>query len=197
MGVPILLGMLCLVATPAKSTAVFSTGATSGLGIIVREGGEIDGWQVTKIRHPFVFLSQSGQTVKIKAGDSIEEGAEVKVVTETGLERTDDSTIVLTEELKNHLIDPKELPKVLMAAASEPYFENGNLRGFSFWEIDKGSFFDQIGMQDGDIVTSINGIPITDVVATIKLLQSLKTADEFSYTYLRSGVEKTVNLVIR
>jgi general secretion pathway protein C len=84
-----------------------------------------------------------------------------------------------------------------MQAATVPFYSNGSLTGFTLWDIEKGSIYEQFGFQDGDTVTTINEQKINDVGRTVKLLNSLRTETVANITYLRNGVETSVRIEIQ
>ena len=63
-----------------------------------------------------------------------------------------------------------------MQAAAVPYTKNGKLIGFKLLEIDEGSIYNVAGIQNGDVITHINDLPINDAGAAIRALTKLKKA---------------------
>lgn len=53
-----------------------------------------------------------------------------------------------------------------------------------------------VGLKDGDILIKINGEEITERNSLAQLLQQYQVNDEISVTYLRDGVETTVNVTL-
>jgi general secretion pathway protein C len=88
----------------------------------------------------------------------------------------------------------KELPTILMSAASEPVVENGKIKGFRLFQFEPGSIFEKLGMQDGDIVESINGVPLNDVARTIQFLNGLKAERDVELSVVRDGKPVKLNL---
>ena len=106
------------------------------------------------------------------------------------------NTVKVTSEYKNHMIKEK-LDSVLMQAATVPFVENGQLRGFTLWDIEPESVFEKFGLKDGDTVTSINDNEIRDLTSTLQLLTSLKGESKASFKFLRNGAEQTLNIVVQ
>jgi general secretion pathway protein C len=67
-----------------------------------------------------------------------------------------------------------------------PHFEGGQSIGFRLFAIRRGSLFDKIGLKNGDIVTSINGSPMSDPSRAVSLLQELKDARNLEVDALRN-----------
>ncbi len=58
---------------------------------------------------------------------------------------------------------------------------------------DRG-LFGRLGLQPGDIVTAVNGIPLNDPSQSLKVLQQLKGSDNLNLTIRRDGRSQTVAL---
>ena len=89
------------------------------------------------------------------------------------------------------------LSKVLMQAAAVPNYQGGQLKGFTLWEIDKGSVYELAGFQDGDVITAINGQELTDVGNTIKMLHSLKGENRAEVSVTRAGTARTIKIEVQ
>jgi general secretion pathway protein C len=120
--------------------------------------------------------------------------ATAAVFSEPGFERKD-RTIAMTSAYRDKLVK-EDLAKILMQATAQPYMEDGAIIGFSLTQIDEGSIYWKSGLQDGDIVTSINGIALTSVSGAIKLLHTLKNSDSIEVEYQRNGSKQELNLNI-
>lgn len=114
---------------------------------------------------------------------------------EEGFER-DKGEIRISQEYRDNLIK-KDLGKILMQASAEPVMKSdGSIEGFILDQIEPASIFEKSGLQNGDIVTSINGIPLNNVTAAIKLLQSLKDATKVEFEYKRGGQPVAVSIQV-
>ena len=102
-----------------------------------------------------------------------------------GIERVG-NTLKITRELKDNLVG-KNLNKILMQAAAVPYTKNGKLIGFKLLEIDEGSIYNVAGIQNGDVITHINDLPINDAGAAIRALTKLKKASTAKFGYIRNN----------
>jgi general secretion pathway protein C len=78
-----------------------------------------------------------------------------------------------------------------------PHFVNGKTDGFSISQVAQGSVFDQLGLQNGDLVTSIDGKPVTNPMQAMGLMQSMKTDSALDLTINRGGTPTTVHLDLR
>ena len=162
-------------------------------------GESIDGMQIKRISRDFVYFKVGDRIEKVRVGENVEDAMTdsapaVSGFDDAGFEKQGNK-VVMTSALREHLVK-KELGKILMQAAAVPYYADGALRGFQFWEIDKGSVFDRVGLVDGDIVTDVNGQALSDVAKTIQLLNTLKQETRVQITYLRGGAQQNLELVV-
>jgi type II secretion system protein C len=64
---------------------------------------------------------------------------------------------------------------------------DGSSNGFKLSEIQPGSIFQQIGLQDGDILTSVEGQSVSDPARAMQLLSSLRDQSSVNLTVVRNG----------
>ncbi len=75
-----------------------------------------------------------------------------------------------------------------------PHFVNGKTDGFSISEVVPGSVFDQLGLRNGDLVTSIDGRPVTNPMQAMGLMQAMKTQSALDLTIDRDGAPTSVHI---
>ncbi len=173
-----------------------SAGATKTFVV----GESVEGMQIKRVTRDFVFFKIGERVEKVRVGESTDDAMTdaapvVAGFSSSGFEKKGNQ-VVMSTALREHLVQ-KELGKILMQAAAVPHYEGGELRGFRFWEIDKGSVFDRVGLQDGDVVTVVNGQVLSDVGRTIQLLNTLKQASRADITVVRQGVEQSIEIVVQ
>ena len=78
-----------------------------------------------------------------------------------------------------------------------PHFVNGKTDGFSISQVAPGSVFQQLGLQNGDLLTSIQGQPVTNPMQALGLMQAMKTASAIDLTVNRGGAPTSVHLDLR
>ncbi len=64
---------------------------------------------------------------------------------------------------------------------------DGSSNGFRLSEIQPGSIFQQIGLHDGDILTSVDGQTVSDPARALQLLGTLHDRSTVNLTVLRNG----------
>jgi general secretion pathway protein C len=76
-----------------------------------------------------------------------------------------------------------------------PDFANGQLRGFRLYPGRDRQKFTKLGLQPGDLVTQVNGVPLSDAQRGMEILRGLGNAGQATVTVERAGAvqQLTVN----
>lgn len=114
---------------------------------------------------------------------------------EEGFERKE-KEIIMSQSYRSKLLTT-EFTKVLQDAKATPNMVDGELKGFILTRIRKESIYEKAGLQNDDIVEEINGVPLTDVSQSIKLLNSLRQESEIEVRVIRGGVPQKFTLGVR
>ena len=78
-----------------------------------------------------------------------------------------------------------------------PKYDNGSMVGVQLSSIKPGSLFEEIGIQNGDTVTQVNGITVTSPQDSAALLKELTSASEFQVNVLGAdGQTRSLNYSI-
>ena len=77
-----------------------------------------------------------------------------------------------------------------------PNIQNGKTNGFALSEIEPGSVFDEMGIQEGDVIRNVNGQPITDPAQAMNMLSALRNQSQINIQILRDGEPVTLNYQI-
>lgn len=83
---------------------------------------------------------------------------------------------------------------LLKVIRPSPKKENGKLIGFRIRPGTNRALFQQTGLQSGDIVTQVNGMPLTSNAASMQAMQSLSSSSGATLTVLRGGQVTTVQV---
>jgi general secretion pathway protein C len=78
-----------------------------------------------------------------------------------------------------------------------PHEENGEVIGFKVYGIRRDSLFGKLGLENGDLIQSINDIPMTGADKALQAYGRLRMADRISITVTRRGQAITMNYNIR
>lgn len=72
----------------------------------------------------------------------------------------------------------------------EPVVDAGRFRGFRVVALRPPSYWQGVDIRPGDVVTSVNGMPIERDMQAYEAFQSIKKTDELRIKYLRQGRER-------
>jgi type II secretory pathway component PulC len=80
----------------------------------------------------------------------------------------------------------------LQRVAVEPSLDAGRFRGWTIVALRPSDFWERVDLQPGDVVKSVNGLPLEHEVEAWEAFESLRTADELRVAYQRGQSERTV-----
>lgn len=63
-------------------------------------------------------------------------------------------------------------------------------------EVVPGSLFDQVGLQDGDVITSINDYPVKSRLDLLKVYQSIENDGDLNIAYTRNNHAQAIKLLV-
>ena len=86
---------------------------------------------------------------------------------------------------------------ILTQARAVPNFDNGAPAGYKLFQIVPGSIYDKLGLQNGDIISGLNGNPINDPAKAFEMLSELKTANHLELQVKKDGKLSTFTYDIR
>ncbi len=109
-----------------------------------------------------------------------------KGYTEKGFERSGNTTTVTKEWVTNILNN--NLPTTLQDARAVPHIEGGSIHGFNLTEIVPNSVYSKLGFENGDVVTTINGVELNDAARAIQTLNSLRSENNVEIAVIRNGL---------
>jgi type II secretion system protein C len=112
-----------------------------------------------------------------------------------GIQQTDENRFVVSrQEIDAQLANFNAL---LTQARALPEQRGGQMIGFRLTEIKPGSFYQKVGLRDGDILKGVNGEKITDPAKGFELLQGLKSMSALDIMIERGGKDVTFNYDFR
>jgi type II secretory pathway component PulC len=78
----------------------------------------------------------------------------------------------------------------------EPSLDDGRFRGWVIVALRPPAFWQGVDLAPGDVVTSVNDLPIERETEAFDAFQSLKTAPALSVAYVRSGAARRISYKI-
>ena len=127
---------------------------------------------------------KSGPRADRNAGLSEDEMAE-------GIEKVNDTNYNLSRSMLNKVLD--NAGKIIGIAAVAPKVEDGQSVGMEIKGIRPGTLLTKLGIQNGDILESVNGQSLSSPDAALGAYTTLRTADKFTLSIRRDGQSMMVN----
>jgi len=81
----------------------------------------------------------------------------------------------------------RNFPKLLSQARVIPHFSQGKSDGFTIVDIVPGSLYEQIGLQNNDVIHKVNGQAVTSAEQAMTMYQTLQHAPSIDLELLRGG----------
>jgi general secretion pathway protein C len=121
--------------------------------------------------------------------------APAPVVAAARTEPAADGVTIERRELERRLAS--ETSRILAETTLTPVTEGTNVTGFRLSRIPEGSILSDAGLQPGDVLTSVNDVPIDSLATLVGLYPRLQTESNVRAVVLRSGVPVTLSLQLR
>ena len=85
------------------------------------------------------------------------------------------------------------LSQLVTQIRAVPNIQDGKTNGFALSEIEPGSVFDEMGLEEGDVIRSVNGQSITDPAQAMGMMGALSNQSHLIVQVFRDG--KPITLV--
>lgn len=108
-----------------------------------------------------------------------------------GIDRVDDRNFNLSRSMLNKVLD--NAGKIIGIAAVAPKIENGQSIGMEIRGVRPDTLLTKIGIQNGDLLESINGQSLSNPDAALGAYTTLRTADKFTLSVRRKGESMMIN----
>src|SRR6266571_28635 len=91
----------------------------------------------------------------------------------------------------------QEVPRILAETTLVPVTESGQVAGFTPTRIPEGTLLTDAGLRAGDVLTSINGVPIDSLATLIGLWPRLQSESDVRAVVLRDGQPVVLSVHLR
>ena len=118
-----------------------------------------------------------------------------RAAVDASIEVTSDTDRNVQRSLINTILDNQDI--AMRQARVMPHEENGEVVGFKVYGIRRDSLFGKLGLENGDLIQTINGIPMTGADKALQAYGRLRMADRISISVTRRGQSMTLNYNIR
>jgi type II secretion system protein C len=164
---------------------------------VYREGQNIieyDTYQIYKIASPSAVQLRN-QNKKI----CLFTGSQAKSLANNSEDRPavdNDQVFELDSEFVSEQIGPG-FSKILNSARLVPEAIDGKTIGFKIYGITAGSLFEKIRLENGDVITNVNGINLEDPSQGFKIYEALQDETNITLHIKRAGVQMTKKVTVR
>lgn len=167
----------------------------------VREGDTLDGMaKIARIARLEMIIKnlQTGACESVANEKMRDERQQISIMTPTqannfkqqqkmkGIENQGNKYVIAKDLLDEKL---KDISLVLTQAKAIKIQQPDGTLAFKITEIDPGGIFSYLGIQNDDIITSINGKPISDLNEVMALFGRIKNVDQLQLGVRRDGEE--------
>jgi general secretion pathway protein C len=166
------------------SYAILQNKTKGDQDVFLKGDAVFDGGDLVEITANSVTLNKDGRLEQL----FLEEG-ETSSSPVGAIDSTAETVVVSESEVQEAL---NNLPLLLTQARTVPYFSNGQRDGRRIFAIRSGSFFEKIGLVNGDIIKSINGTDLNDDGKALELFEEFKSARTLSLRLVRNRAEKAI-----
>ena len=181
-------------ATPdtKESLAIITS---NGNGQMYAAGAQLPGGAVIQSIYPDrVLLSLNGrmQTLRLPKASGGSGGTDSSLLPPNVPQVVYGSNLPATEnlnQLRNELVHHPERLMDMMRAM--PVMQNGKLSGYRVFPVGNSDAFGKLGLEPGDVVTAVNGIPLDNPAQSLQVLNNIRTSDQVSITFIRNGQQQT------
>lgn len=191
---------------PEWSFASLSNGAASPL--LYRPGNEIDGKEVDSVYPEAVFLKQTTGVLcsltmfkppapptpppaAVKPAEPAEKGAEDL---DRGIRQQSDTKYQVQRSLVDKLLTNQA--ELMRSARVVPHEENGRVVGVKLYGIRRSSLLGKLGIQNGDMLRTINGFDMSAPDSALEAYAKLRSASNLSVALVRRGSAVTMEYQI-
>jgi general secretion pathway protein C len=172
-------------------------------------GGKVHGATITEIEETRIYLDNGGKTEFLDLLDvtNAPTPAPVAAVTpqaggdalsqemDRGIRKTGEHSYEIQRQTLESVLGNMNL--LSRSARIVPEIKDGKSGGFRLYSVRPDGPFAKIGMQNGDVISSINGLEITSPEKALEVYSKLKSASHLSLGLERNGQKVTKDYSIR
>jgi type II secretion system protein C len=122
--------------------------------------------------------------------DSADEADATDEAFDPNVEDLGDNHYKIPKDTLNHSMS--NLSQLFTQIRAVPNVQNGKTNGFSLSEIEPGSVFDEMGLEEGDVIRSVNGQSITDPAQAMGMMSALSNQSRIVVQVFRDGKPTTL-----
>jgi general secretion pathway protein C len=180
---------------PDKSAAILRSAGRSRVVVV---GDAAFGGRVSSIESGRVVVEFEGQPVELRlaSGQAPRSGLLRPVVAAAPAAATAGGDLTLERrDLERRLAS--ETSRILAETTLVPVQSGSQVTGFTLSRIPEGTILSDAGLQAGDVLTSVNDVPIDSLATLVGLYPRLQSESSVRAVVLRGGVPVTLSVKLR
>lgn len=205
--------------SPEQSLAAITNAA--GKVLLYRPGMQIDGREVVEVRSDEVRMQPAGGALcaltmfsngvrtatappaiaatavadAVITPDTGGDGAIAAADLERGIQRVSDTEFGISRSLLDRVLENRGA--LMRSARVVPQEVGGRVVGVKLYGIRRNSLLGRVGIENGDVLRSINGYDMSDPNSALEAYARLRSADHLTVSVERRGTPMSVNYNIR
>jgi general secretion pathway protein C len=162
----------------------------------IREGEKKYGWKLKKVSPFFVVLSAKDREVKLELFKKGEKKRNPGFSKQSPVIKKEKGGIfVVSKETLSQLTS--NIGRLFSQIGLRPYFYRGRIEGMQIVYLDPNSIFTKAGLRRGDIILTINNVPIKTTEDTYRIFESLETSPRIEVKIKRGNRIITLRAEVR
>jgi general secretion pathway protein C len=124
-----------------------------------------------------------------------EPGDALSQILEQGIVRESGNQFTLRRNTVDRILENQG--ELMRTTRVMPHMEGGRIAGLTMFGVRAGTLLGRIGLQNGDVLTRINGLEIASPDKALEAYSRLRTADHLTVSVLRNGAPVNIDFNIR
>jgi general secretion pathway protein C len=166
---------------PDRSVAILRA---AGRTRVVRPGEQAFGGRVLAVEREAVLIEHMGARLRLTLG-SVAPRASTASRSQAVPAPAPQGRVMARQEVEQRLL--KEVDRILAETTLVPVTESGSVAGFAITRLPEGSLLTEAGLQAGDVLMSINEIPIDSLTTLMGLWPRLQAERVLNAEVMREG----------
>jgi type II secretion system protein C len=116
------------------------------------------------------------------------------------VETSMDEAAVSARTMERREVDRRlgeEVPRILAETTLLPVTEGGQVAGFTLTRVPEGTLLTDAGLRAGDVITSVNDVPINSLATLLSLWPRLQSESVLRAIVLRQGRPVSISVTLR
>jgi general secretion pathway protein C len=156
---------------------------------LYRLGDMIGSARLIKITRNTAIIKSGGREITLKIKETPE--GSLLSHSQTPQARMPRSGMALSKGEVNEKL--RDLKTIMTQAAVRPYFEGGEQEGFIVSDIKPDSLYQKLGLQNGDIITEVNGNQMKSADDILQMVNIMQSGGSIALSLKRNGKAETIN----